>query len=196
MAICKHPECSRKSVAKGCCDRHYRRILKNGSMYEHGGRVVHSGNDEERFHKKYEKKANGCWLWQGGTRPNSKGTLYGRHHLSSGKAIGAHRYSYILKRGEIDKGAYICHKCDTPLCVNPDHLFMSDHAGNMKDMVLKGRSSKIRGQHKYWRASLTNKDAENIRVEYRSAKTSYSKLAEKYHVSVSVIGRIIRGESY
>ena len=101
ISKCKHEDCSRESVSKGCCDMHYRRLLLRGSIYNHGARIKDLGNDEERFHKKYSKNENGCWIWHGGTRPSGKKgiVLYGRHHLKSGKSVGAHRYSYSLTNG-------------------------------------------------------------------------------------------------
>jgi len=184
--------CNRRAICKGCCDLHYRRLLKNGSPYDYGSRKVDLGDEIERFHKKYVKKETGCWIWTGGTRPNAKGVLYGRHWLDTGRAIGAHRFSYIIHRGNISEASFVCHKCDTPLCVNPDHLFESDHAGNMSDMVQKGRSFKGRGENKVGRAKLTDKQADEI----RSMPMSHSKLAKIFNVSSATIGRIKRRETY
>jgi len=189
---CKVDGCNRESVSKGFCDMHYRRDKKFGSPYKRGKHKVDIGNDEERFHKKYKKQKNGCWIWTAGTRPNGKGTLYGRHHTKQFGSIGAHRFSYIIKHGSIRGGSYICHKCDTPLCVNPDHLFESDHSGNMEDMTNKGRSFKGSGENKKGRAKLTNEQA----IEILKSKLSQSKLAKKYEVSQTTIGRIKRGEAY
>lgn len=77
---------------------------------------------------------SGCWLWTGYC--NSDG--YGRTTIN-GKVIGAHRLSYRLFCGEIPLGAEIMHKCDTPACVNPDHLKAGSHLENMTDSYRKGR---------------------------------------------------------
>jgi len=189
---CGQPDCSRAAVSRGFCDKHYRRLIKYGSPDAYGSRKVAEGNETERFHQKYEKQDNGCWIWTGGTRPNHRGTLYGRHHLDNGLAEGAHRFSYILVNGQISSGIYICHKCDTPLCVNPDHLFSSDHVGNMRDMVNKARSYKGRGEAKIGRAKLTNAQAETI----RTMSLSQSKIGQMFDISQTTVGRIKRGESY
>lgn len=189
---CAQSDCSRLAVSLGFCDKHYRRLKKYGSPDLHGSRKVAEGNEVQRFHQKYEKQENGCWIWTGGTRPNGKGQLYGRHHLDSGAAEGAHRFSYSIVHGPIADGTYICHKCDTPLCVNPDHLFASDHAGNMRDMVQKNRSYRGRGEKKHGRAKLTNIQAEQI----RQMELSQSKIAQIFGVSQGTIGRIKRGVSY
>jgi hypothetical protein len=189
---CQHSECQRDAVSRNLCDKHYRRLIKYGSIDLFGSRKVAEGDEVQRFHQKYDKQENGCWLWNGGTRPNNRGIPYGRHHRDNGKSEGAHRFSYILVNGPIPAKTYICHKCDTPLCVNPDHLFASDHRGNMRDMVEKGRSFTGRGEHKVGKAKLTNEQAEQI----RAMNLSQSKTAKLFGVSQTTIGRIRRGVSY
>ena len=87
----------------------------------------------------------GCWLWLGA---NSNG--YG--FLGFPKLI-ATRLFYHVHKGPIPKGMLVCHKCDTPMCVNPDHLFLGTPADNMHDMIRKGRHPVIRPHH------LANKES-------------------------------------
>ena len=87
---------------------------------------------------------------------------------------------------------YVCHKCDTPLCVNPDHLFVGTHYDNMQDMVKKRRSFTGRGEDKKGVSKLTNQQADQI----RKMDVSHSKLAAMFGVSQTTISRIKRGESY
>jgi predicted XRE-type DNA-binding protein len=190
MNKCNFNNCERKAVCKKYCDMHYRRLLKNGDVNNYGNRIKDTGNITERFHKKYIVKENSCWIWTGSTRPNSKGVLYPR--ITEGKKdIGAHRFSYMMMYGEIKSGMYVCHKCDTPLCVNPDHLFIGTHKDNMADMVNKGRSHKGAGEYAN-RSKLTNEQAKQI----RSINLSGSKLANLFKVSQATISRIIRKETY
>ena len=93
---------------------------------------------EERFLKKISPEPNtGCWLWTGSSDTRGYG------HISTGKRtdapLMAHRVSYALHCGPIPKGMNVCHTCDTPACVNPDHLWIGSHADNARDMVVKGR---------------------------------------------------------
>ena len=83
-------------------------------------------------------------------------------------------------------------KCDMPLCVNPDHLFVGTHKDNMQDMVKKKRSFTGRGENKKGLAKLTNQQADQI----RKMDISYQNLAAMFGVSATTIGRIKRKESY
>lgn len=88
---------------------------------------------EERFLQKVTKTES-CWIWIGAL--NSRG--YGSF-LFNGKITSAHRYSYEQYKGEIPEGLFVCHSCDNPRCVNPDHLWIGTHSENMKDMISKDR---------------------------------------------------------
>jgi len=91
-----------------------------------------------RFESKFIEEPNtGCWLWTASRR----GAGYGGFR-DNGRIRRAHRVSYeIYNNVSVSSGIQVLHKCDTPLCVNPGHLFLGSHADNMKDMALKGRSN-------------------------------------------------------
>lgn len=103
---------------------------------------------EEKFWSKVSK-TDGCWLWTGSRSGNNKRpeSLYGSFYLGSGKKIRAHRYSYEISKGSIPEGMLVCHSCDTPLCVNPDHLWLGTSADNNKDCLDKGRGGQRRRTH-------------------------------------------------
>lgn len=75
----------------------------------------------------------GCWLWLGSLRSG-----YGRVSVQR-RGYFAHRVSYEMHKGEIPSGAIVCHSCDTPICVNPDHLFCGTQRDNISDAIAKGR---------------------------------------------------------
>lgn len=78
----------------------------------------------------------GCWIWIGRTSTNG----YGRIGIGRNKQYAAHRVSWEHYRGPIPAGMIVCHKCDTPLCINPNHLFIGTHADNARDRDRKGRA--------------------------------------------------------
>lgn len=96
----------------------------------------------ERFEKKVSVAENGCWLWTGSV--NHAG--YGGMGTCGTKTARAHRVSYELHVGPIPDGMCVCHRCDTPACVRPGHLFLGTHQENMHDMVVKGRKASTRGE--------------------------------------------------
>ena len=101
------------------------------------------GNDALRFWSYVSKSPlHGCWLWTGHSLPNGYGVIGigGR----KGKQVYVHRWIYQQLRGEIPKGLYICHSCDTKLCVNPKHLFLGTPKDNTQDGIQKGRIKKVK----------------------------------------------------
>lgn len=83
----------------------------------------------------YTVAEDGCWNW---TRGKRKG--YGAINYM-GRVWAAHRVAYELTKGAVPPGLSVCHRCDNPACINPEHLFVGSHGQNMQDMVTKGRDS-------------------------------------------------------
>ena len=84
-------------------------------------------------------EATGCWVWTGNVRNDG----YGRTKFR-GKDWGAHRLSFTVFRYPVPDGLFVCHTCDRPLCVNPDHLFLGTALDNNGDAKRKGRSNNAR----------------------------------------------------
>ena len=82
---------------------------------------------------------SGCHIWQG--RRNSTGypivSFAGRQHF-------VHRLAWTLRYGTIPVGMQLCHRCDEPRCINPDHHFVGTHEANMADRRDKHRARRER----------------------------------------------------
>ena len=87
----------------------------------------------QRFWSKVDKSGD-CWIWKASTNGG-----YGQFR-SNGKIVRAHRYAYEEKFGPISDGLFVCHSCDNPLCVNPNHLFLGTDHDNKSDMYEKKRN--------------------------------------------------------
>src|SRR6266853_3758788 len=92
----------------------------------------------ERFWEKVDTTGD-CWLWTASKTEFG----YGQFGTARGKpSTTAHRVSWELHFGPIPDGMFVCHHCDTPPCVKPDHLFLGTHEQNQLDMLLKGRQAR------------------------------------------------------
>lgn len=95
----------------------------------------------ERFTKKYVVRLDSkCWEWIGGRMSGTAPHRYGAFRMDGYRPAMAHRCSYIIFKGEIPAGLFICHSCDNASCVNPDHLFVGTAKDNASDCWKKGRA--------------------------------------------------------
>lgn len=144
----------------------------------------------DRFWSKVDIKGpDDCWLWLAWRDKRKSGKeCYGRFRYK-GIMDRAHRVAYELVIGGIPKGLYILHKCDTPACVNPAHLFVGTQKDNMQDMAAKDRRPSQAGA-KHPNARLTEEEVLEIR-ELGQQGLPPRKLAPLYGVSNNYIYEII-----
>lgn len=128
---------------------------------------------------------SGCWDWLG----CKFSTGYGQIKLG-GKKRTTHRFSYELHRGAIPSGQCVCHRCDNPGCVNPDHLFLGTDADNVADKVAKGRQAQ---GITHGLAKLTESDVLAIRA---AVGVTQQNLAERHGVTQSAISLIRLGKNW
>ncbi len=133
--------------------------------------------------------ANGCWEW---TKYTDK---EGRGGCSVGYVYtNAARVSYVVFKREPVGDLQVCHSCDNPLCVNPNHLWLGTLTDNIKDMWAKGRNSNRKGENSYV-SKLKEEDIVAIK-ELRLMGNTLRNIGGRYKVSEAQISRICKGKSW
>lgn len=150
--------------------------------------LLESGRSERLSLNKFLNRVfpepnTGCWI--GDWMPTKKGYGNTNKVITGGYTLrGSHRISYYLHKGPFDTSLCVCHTCDNPACVNPDHLFLDTSIGNTKDMVKKGRASK--GEHRP-NAVFSEKQVLEIRQKYATGNYTYRGLSKEYGHDVKSI---------
>lgn len=127
----------------------------------------------------------GCWLWTCGTTSG----VYGAFSPRRGQMFRAHRYAYECVHGPIPRGMHVLHSCDTPLCVNPDHLRVGTQRQNSADMRSRGRS--LTGQR-----NAQSKLDDAMVMQILAYPKGYDLTARRFGISRSVIREIRKGRAW
>lgn len=112
-----------------------------------------------------------CWNWR-----NTKSDRYGRIKVR-GRDLGAHRFIYEEMFGPVPSNMCVCHRCDNPPCINPEHLFLGTHLDNARDKMEKGRYRSNPPRRIPWEV------VQQIRVE-RSKGRTFADIGAEFGVSV------------
>lgn len=137
-------------------------------------------------------KTDGCWLWTASTVKFG----YGQFGVSKTIHKNTHRLSWEIHHGPIPVGMSVCHSCDVPACVNPDHLFLGTQRDNVLDCIAKGRSNR-RGL-----AGPANPAVKNASVNPKQVVALFNtglgvrEIAPIVGVSKSTVSNIIRGQHW
>lgn len=125
-----------------------------------------------------------CWLWTAFTRDG-----YGRVSLLGRISAFAHHVSWFLVRGEWPE--YLCHECDVPACVNPDHLFLGNPRINVQDKLRKKRGRWLVNEE-HGRCKYSNSLVRKMRVLYAKGK-SIAEIGRRSEVPYGTASAICRG---
>lgn len=124
---------------------------------------------------------NNCWLYK-----NTSSGPYSKLRWNM-KWYSAHRISYEIYKGEIPKGMWVCHACDTPKCINPDHLFIGSASDNAKDAFSKNRRPK--GENNVF-SKYTNDQVSEMKSLKKEGFT-YDRLSRIFNCSISYLNRLM-----
>lgn len=183
--ICCVKGCDLKPQSLGLCVNHWRLNVKYGSPV---ARKIAPWrwlqlSYVERFWLNV-RKGDDCWLWTGSKDRDGYGVFRGEYE--GVVYTKAHRYSFAIHKGTIVTGLSVCHTCDVPECVNPEHLLAADAAYNMADKVAKGRHVGAGKGVEHFRAILTEEEAKAVLDDARP----YSQIASDYGVSAQTISSL------
>ncbi|MDE2098337.1 MAG: hypothetical protein KGL39_13875 [Patescibacteria group bacterium] len=166
-------------------------------------RIMTSGiqNDAQTFWNRVKKGSDvECWDWLGWKSYGKRGGGYGRVDIFGFSGLYAHRVAYCLAnpgRITLDKqdGQLVLHTCDNQACCNPKHLYVGDHAQNMRDKVARGRQHKWGSGENSPRAKLTREQVIDMRQKHQSGMT-VRQLAPLYGMSESGIKQVVYRKYY
>jgi len=122
-----------------------------------------------------------CQLWVGGKFTQG----YGSVRIGS-KNLKAHRFSYMCHKGDIPKDLCVRHTCDTPSCINPNHLELGTHKDNMQDMHDRGR---YRGGSKN---RLSEEQVTELVSKYSHKYGQLTQLGKEYNISYETVSKYLK----
>ena len=131
-----------------------------------------------------------CKLWLGGKFASGYGCF-----KVGGKKYRAHRVAYAIHNSHLDPDVLVLHTCDTPPCVNPEHLFVGTHDDNQKDKESKGRGVRLHGEDNT-QARLKAEDVLEIRSLFSSGTATILELAERFKVHPVHIWHIVHRQTW
>lgn len=185
---CSVDGCRKPIKRRSWCSMHYARWLKfgdvNASLLQ---RFPAGTSTEERLSligwTVVQRRADlgPCWEWKG--KRDARG--YGR--LGDERT---HRLAFRTWNGPLGDGYEVCHRCDNPPCLAPDHLFAGTHADNLGDMHAKRRD---RNGERHPDAKLTDAQVAEIRAAYVTGRWKQRELGERYGTTQAHVSMLVRG---
>jgi HNH endonuclease len=179
----KRPDC--KKCQSDCAKERYKATSNRVSLQE----IRSFDYLIKKIKSNYIYESNsGCFLWNLVLDKDGYGRLSWNERTER-----AHRFSYEAFVGEIPEGLQVCHRCDTPSCVRPDHLFIGTQLENHADRDKKGRQSK--GEER-WTSKVKELDVIEVLTLFHVCGLRRWEISELFGLSRSLIQRIISGKTW
>lgn len=194
VRMCEVDGCERDHYGRGWCSLHYGRWRSTGDPL--GLRIDKGLPMEERLRKNVTvDPATGCWEWQKFRDPLG----YGRISVGKNRTTSVHRVSYETFVGPIPEATdgrrqIVCHSCDNPPCINPEHLWLGDDGANTADRDVKGRQVALVGES-HGNSVLTEDDVRDIRRRFAAGESKQS-IGDRYGVTRQNISYIVRRDTW
>jgi hypothetical protein len=150
----------------------------------------------ERFARKVVQ-GPGCWEWRGWRNRKGYGTLityWWDGDVRRRDNDLAHRLAYEYAFGPIPPGLFVCHRCDNPGCVRPDHLYAGTVIDNTRDREARGRRTHFRGEESGL-SILTADEVRAMRVR-RADGLTYREIGEEFGRKLSTVAAAITGQNW
>ncbi len=190
--ICSTDNCTNKARSRGLCSKHYLKSWRKSSLPNI--KMKYTTTAASIRFDKFFKKPNDvlCWEWIGAKTKHGYGTFY----VEKNKPVLAHRFSYELYKGKIKQGYVICHSCDNPSCVNPNHLWEGTISDNNLDCLKKGRhkSPRLNGE-KHGKHKLSEKQVIKIK-EMQKEGISQRNIAKNFNISFQHVSKLINAQRW
>lgn len=189
---CSFPSCGRPYSAKGYCATHYEQQRLGRTLAP----ILPITKPDVPFWDRVNISSDpdGCWEWAAGVRGRD-----GRGCLTwNGRTEAAYRVAWIITNGPIPDEMWVCHACDNPPCVRPDHLFLGTPRDNTQDMWTKGRGYTGPRRRRYGEQHPQTRYTDAQIAEWRArseAGETQAELVRSTGVSQSQMSRILNRQS-
>jgi hypothetical protein len=130
-----------------------------------------------------------CWNWV-------KYKQEGYGYIGFNKSIHlTHRVSYFIFIGPFDEKLKVCHRCDNPSCINPQHLFIGTQKDNVQDCIIKKRFNRQINIKKGEQNPACRISDAMVSEVFNKLKSGIKQclIAKEYGIGDSSVSRIKRG---